>query len=175
MALRVIIDWGPVRDLLLKLESKPRIDRETKEDMADRLVEIMTEEAPRGLTGMLKELIYAEISDSTIKVVPWVYYAYFVESGTRASSGRYFPTLKSDRAPGYPGARLVLGARSDELFERSVREGWAEEKLFTTIEQRIGIHPGTPANPFVFRTRERFVKEELEWIMEDYLWKLFGR
>lgn len=143
---------------------------ENKNEMMDKIAwyleDTMYEEAPVGLTGRLRDSIRSEIIGDTVTVIPDIFYARFVVEGTSPSAGGYVPTLFSGKSA-YPGARLTqerIGMQID--WEGAIIRG-------REISFGKGVHPGTPKNPFVDRTFERFIADMDDYINEIGDWWLY--
>lgn len=135
----VRVKWGRI-PILGRLVS--RLRRSVLQEVAQTAVRIMKEEAPVR-TGRLRASIRAEIEDTEARIGPTVDYAKYVICWTRPSPGRYVPAI---------GKRLVnprfFHAKSGKVLMRD-----------------IGMHPGTPANPFVEKTCEK-LKQVLPRLLE---------
>lgn len=146
MSLDIEVDFGIIEPWLARIiHFQDAIQEDTKQTIAWWLEDTMYEEAPGGLSNRLRDSIYAEVIGDTIRCVPDIWYAWFVESGTSASSGVYISKLKP-LEPQFP----YIGGRA-----------------------KWGTHKGTPANPFVSRTFDRLLDELgdfldplLQWFVE---------
>ena len=129
----VRVKWGKL-PILGRLVA--HMKRDTLKKTVDLIYETMKQEAPVH-TGRLRDSIRVEWSESEARIGPTVPYAKYVICWTRPSPGRYVPKI---------GKRLVnprfYHARSGKILPRD-----------------IGMHPGTPANPFVERTYRKIIKQ----------------
>jgi len=126
------------------LHFKKRVPKRVLKKAGEVGVQIMKEEAPRGITGRLRESIRYRITDKRVEIFPDIDYAKFVIRGIRSSPGRYVPYLGTAWAGGLElGKRLVRPSKRNPV---------------------IGMHPGTVPNPFVDRAARR-MRPELDRIL----------
>ena len=167
MALEVRIDFDTISDWIAGVVGiKGKVTRDALNWIRWWIEDTMYEEAPVGLTGELRDSIKSYVEGEEIVVRPEIWYAYYVHEGTDPSPGRYIPALQSERST-YPGARLVEGKQLK--IEETVRGGVSVIRGILDI----GIHPGTPKNPFVERTFNRLI-EELDDFLGEYADSLIG-
>jgi len=150
---RIIV--GPARrTLTLSAEFWRRAGRKFLRRVGEAGVETARQECPVR-TGRLRDSIRYTISlvhpptvtieATAMKPDKGIRYGIFVERGTAPSPGRYVPAI---------GKRLVRPSRRNP---------------------RVGEHPGTPANPFMFRTLLDLEHRAIPSIIQELISEFRGR